>query len=245
MRGKTSASNAAARLALAVAFAVALVAGRASYAGDASSAGCVPGAVAAAERAVKAVFGDDADVTFEDVTCSVAPGATQAAAAIAEPGSRTDGPVRFVLYADEDGRQRVGRLTARLTVAAPHVRARRALDAQAVLTGADVVTVRGAVGRVPLAPLPQPHDVEGATARRPLAEGTVLTSSSIAPLTLVRSGDEVVTVASVDGVEVRGRAVAAQSGHRGAIVIVVNPDSRRRLRGRVVGEALVEVLHVS
>jgi hypothetical protein len=28
-------------------------------------------------------------------------------------------------------------------------------------------------------------------------------------------------------------------------VLVVNPDSRKRLRGRVVADSLVEVLHVS
>jgi flagella basal body P-ring formation protein FlgA len=52
-------------------------------------------------------------------------------------------------------------------------------------------------------------------------------------------------VARVGGLEVRGRAIAFQSGSAGDTVIVVNPDSRKRLRGRVIGPALVEVLHGS
>jgi len=236
---------AAARMAVTVALLAAAGAGQAAAATGASEAACLPGALTAADHAVKAVFGDDADVTFDDVSCAAAPDATHADAALAEPGSRTDGPVRFVLYADADERRRVGRLTATVTVVVPHLRARHPLEARAVVSAADVVEARGSVGRVSFAALPQPQDVEGALVRRPLAEGAVLTSSSIAPMALVRTGAEVVTVALVEGVEVRGRAVAAQSGHRGEIVIVVNPDSRKRLRGRVVGDALVEVLHVS
>lgn len=211
-----------------------------------ADATCLPGAIDAADAAVKAVFGDAADVTFDDVSCAVTAGATRVDAAVAEPGSRTDGPVRFVLYADTgDGRARVGRLTAAVTVVAPHVRTRHALDARAVVGGMDVVAARGPIGRVRFAELPQLVDVDGATMRRPLPDDAVITASSIAPVALVQSGAEVVTVARVEGVEVRGRAVAAQSGHRGEIVIVVNPDSRKRLRGRVLGDALVEVLHVS
>jgi flagella basal body P-ring formation protein FlgA len=55
----------------------------------------------------------------------------------------------------------------------------------------------------------------------------------------------VVTVAREGGLEVRGRAVAAQSGELGRTVIVVNPDSRKRLYGRVVAEGVVEVRHGS
>ena len=69
--------------------------------------------------------------------------------------------------------------------------------------------------------------------------------ADIERVALVRSGRDVVTLARIEGLEVRGRAVAVQSGDLGEVVLVVNPDSRKRLRGRVVGPALVEVLHVS
>ena len=51
--------------------------------------------------------------------------------------------------------------------------------------------------------------------------------------------------ARIGAVEVRGRAIAAQSGGLGETVIVVNPDSRKRLRARIVADATVEVIHGS
>jgi flagella basal body P-ring formation protein FlgA len=55
----------------------------------------------------------------------------------------------------------------------------------------------------------------------------------------------VVTVARIGALEIRGRAIAAQSGSLGETVIVVNPESRKRLRGRIVADATVEVMHGS
>lgn len=242
MRGSRTAAGRAARHALAAA-AVALAC--APSAAVASSE-CLPGATAAVETAVRAVFGAEAILTTRDVTCAVTPGAARVDLAVPEPGSRTAGPVRFVLYqTDGEARSRAGRLTAHLEVAAPHVRTVAALDARALLEPEMLAVSREPLGRVPFVALPQSADVEGARLRRPLPAGAVVAAASIEQAAAVRSGAEVVTVARVDGVEVRGRAVAAQDGHRGEIVIVINPDSRKRLRGRVLGDALVEVLHVS
>lgn len=210
-----------------------------------ASSDCLPGTTAAVEAAVRAVFGDEAVVTTRDVACAVTPGAVRVERAVPEPGSRTSGPVRFVLYEGDGARSRAGRLTAHVEVATPHVRTVAALDARALLSPALLVVSRDPIGRVPFAALPQPADVDGARLRRPLPAGAVVVAASIEQVAAVRSGAEVVTVARVEGVEVRGRAVAAQDGHRGEIVIVINPDSRKRLRGRVLGDALVEVLHVS
>jgi flagella basal body P-ring formation protein FlgA len=63
------------------------------------------------------------------------------------------------------------------------------------------------------------------------------------PVVVVR--DEVATIARVEGLEIRSRAVATQSGELGDVIWVVNPDSRKRLRARVVGPGLVEVGHGS
>ncbi len=205
----------------------------------------VEAAVAVATDAVRDAFGGDADVTLDGPVLSIVPGADAIAVAVPEPTSRTGGRVRFVLYDDREPRRRVGRLTADVRVAAPHLRARQAIRPATVLTPDLVEQVRADIGRQPFDVLPTLAQAADASTRGALREGDVVTTVALAIRPLVASGDEVVTVARVGALEVRGRAIAAQSGALGDTVIVVNPDSRRRLRGRVVGDDVVEVLHGS
>jgi flagella basal body P-ring formation protein FlgA len=125
------------------------------------------------------------------------------------------------------------------------VRASGPIASRATLVADALTAVRDDIGRQPLAPLPTLDEVTGATTRKPLGGGDVVTRSALIARPLVASGDEVVTVARVGALEVRGRAIAAQSGGLGDTVIVVNPDSRKRLHARVVAGALVEVRHGS
>ena len=199
-------------------------------------------AEAAARRAVQDVFGADAEVRFSGPVLTLAPEGGVIAAAVPEPSSRTAGPVRFVLYGDLDQSQRVGRLSVRVDVRARHVRATQKVAARASITPDAVEVVTDDIGRQVLAPLPTMPVVTAATTRKALIPGEVITSIAIVAPSLVSSGQEVVTVARVGGLEVRGRAIAAQSGGLGETVIVVNPDSKRRLRGRIVADALVEVV---
>ncbi len=205
------------------------------------------GAVGAATAAVREAFGGDAEVTLTSPVLSLVPRADAVAAAVPEASSRTGGRVRFVLYgAEVDGmRRRVGRLTADVRVVAPHVRATQPLAAGTVLASDLVEEVRADIGRQPLAALPTLSQLGDGTTRTALRAGDIVTPVVLVMRALVSSGHEVVTVARVAGLEVRGRAIAAQSGGLGQTVIVVNPDSRKRLRGRVVAEDVVEVLHGS
>lgn len=200
-------------------------------------------AMDAATRSVRKAFGGEADVTLSAPVLSLAGQAAPIGRAEAEPSSRTAGPVRFVLYAAGEGiTPRLGRLTARVDVRAPHLRARQRIPARVRLAPADVELVRDDIGRQVFAVLPTLAALDGAVTRKALLSHEVVSAPALIARALVTSGDEVVTVARVGTVEVRGRAIAAQSGTLGEIVIVVNPDSRKRLRARVVADARVEVI---
>lgn len=214
----------------------------ATPAGADATAADLQAAEAAARQAVRAIFGDGADVRLSAPVLSLAPDAGRVVSAVPEPSSRTAGRVRFVLYGDGDHRRRIGRLTARVDVRIAHVRARGEVAARAVPALDAVETVVDDIGRQLLSPLPTLATVTAATTRKALAPGEVVTHTALVLQPLVASGQDVTTVARLGALEVRGRAVAAQSGQLGDTVIVVTPDTRKRLRGRVVGDALVEVL---
>ncbi|HTV03537.1 MAG TPA: flagellar basal body P-ring formation chaperone FlgA [Luteitalea sp.] len=213
----------------------------------AQSAPALDAAMAAARQAVAGAFGDDAvEVTLARPVLSMAPDAMAPTSAVPEPGSRSGGLVRFVLYAaGAEAPRRVGRLTADVRVVAAHVRARAAVAARVTPSPDMVDAVREDIGRQPFMALPTLAAVTTSTTRRSLMAGEVITTTALTVPAAVTSGDEVVTVARISGIEVRSRAIASQSGVPGDTVILVNPDSRKRLRGRVVGPALVEVLHGS
>ena len=125
------------------------------------------------------------------------------------------------------------------------LRATRALARGDELTEADVVAVRGHAQGVVLKRLPVAVETLGARMTRAVVEGAVLSADVLSVQWSVRSGRQVRVCARVDGIEARGIGVATENGRIGAIVRVVNPDSKKTLVGRVVGPGEVEVIHGS
>jgi flagella basal body P-ring formation protein FlgA len=78
---------------------------------------------------------------------------------------------------------------------------------------------------------------------RALAADSCLTRAMVQSTPLVRSGDAVTVVARSAGVEVSARMVAASSGDLGAVIRVVNQQSRRAVSARVVAAGVVETIH--
>lgn len=177
------------------------------------------------------------------ITATPVEGAIEATPA---PDARTDRPSLFSLtVTTPQGPRRVGSAMATVNVIAQVVRARAPLARGAELTGADVEAWHGPIGRAALKRLPQPREIEGAKTARAIDAGGVLTSDVLTVPPSVRSGQQVKVRAVVDGIVAHGLAIATENGRLGAVVRVVNPDSKRTLVGRVVGPGEVEVIHGS
>lgn len=198
-------------------------------------------------ESVRARMGATADVTVDQLLVSP-PGVPDGVlTARPEPGARLARTLRFTLVAVQPGRanaavSRVGSATARVFVAVSHARAARSLEAGRPLEPDDLTTIFGEVGAMPLTRLPESADLIGSAVLRPVAEGEVLTRSVVAERPLVRAGDHVAVRAMAGSIEVTGEAIAAQTGRRGQIIRVVNPESRRGLQARIVGSRKVEVV---
>src|SRR5262249_25652696 len=138
---------------------------------------------------------------------------------------------------------RIGYARARVRIAVPHAVARRAALRGSVLQDDDVEARDGEVANVPLRRLPTVREIVSGRALRNLNEGDVVSSAAVTVAPAVRSGQEVRASVMAGGAEVTASLTAAQDGEPGAIIRVVNRDSRRQLKARVVSQGVVEVIH--
>ncbi len=129
------------------------------------------------------------------------------------------------------------RREAEVVVLTAAARAGQPIDAaQLAVQRRDVATGSGAG-------MADPAQVAGRIARRSLPAGAVVSAGDLADgAGALKRGDPVVLVSRAGGIEVRvgGRALGAALP--GAVVAVENLASRRIVRGRVLGEGVVEVL---
>lgn len=193
-------------------------------------------------------LGATAEVDVESLQLRVAadPGAN--VTATPDPGGMLGRAMRFTLFApagpaENQHRSRIGYAQAVVHVSLEHATAVRRITGGSILGPDDVVVQKGDIGTVRLERLPTLDEVVGARARRALEPGTPIVARMLAIPPLVKSGESVVTTARIGSIEARGRAIAAQRGQLGDVIRLVNPDSGRHLRGRVVARGHVEVIH--
>jgi flagella basal body P-ring formation protein FlgA len=189
---------------------------------------------AAIVEAVRVRVAGPVDVAVNALSFSLASGLDPIVAR-PEPGAR---PARFALLA---GGQQRGFAVATLQLRLRHLRASQRIGAGDEMTAAVVYETVGDPGRIALERLPDLAELAHATATRALAAGEVITTRTVRLAPAVRSGESVTVRSVTGGVEVRAVATALQSGRIGDVIRLVNPDSRRQLRGRVVARSEVEV----
>ena len=109
------------------------------------------------------------------------------------------------------------------------------------LTTADVAPETRLVGGLAVGYLTDPAQLAHGTLRHPLPAGAVLTADDLLPDYMVRQGEQVTLVATIDGIEVRAAALALQNGRYGALIRVQNSSSARVVQGIVQSDRVVDV----
>lgn len=209
------------------------------------------GTDAAVRRAIAAAvvdrMGPEVQVAIDSVRVAVRVNSNDLLA-VPEPGAHAGEPCVFSLSAPggrSGARRRIGSAVATVRVSGPHTRTTRTMARGDILAADDLVETTGSMPGVPFAPVGEPEALAGARLLRDLGADSIVTPALVQVVPLVRSGDVVTVRARVGRVIVEGRAVASENGTRGEIIRLVNPDSRRTMRGRVTGRGEVEVLHES
>lgn len=195
--------------------------------------------------AVRARMGEDAEVEIDTLRLPAGWSHTDVQAR-PDPSARLGAAVRFSLGTTPDrpgaATAWTGAAEAHLRVVVEHLHTRHAVSRGATLGGEDVELVRHEVDG-PLRAWPGTEAVGRSRALRDFAPGTCLARSSLAVVPLVRAGQDVRGMARIGGVEAEAMLVAGDPGDVGDVIRVVNPQSRRALKARIVGAGVVEVIH--
>lgn len=198
--------------------------------------------------AVQARMGDGVEVAVADVR-DVSLRGGPLVDAVPAPGATLGPATRFVLRgaaatpADPGKLTAVGYATVSLTVTVEHAHTARAVRRGALLDAADLVPVRHVFAAGAFKRPPGVDDALHGRALRDLPAGACVSAQAVAPSPAVRAGADVVAIIRSGDIEVRADLVAVDSGAPGDTVRVINPQSRKTFRARVVARDVVEIGH--
>jgi flagella basal body P-ring formation protein FlgA len=191
----------------------------------------------AVSAAVVSRLGTDAVVVVESI--DIVGNAAVFREARPDPASRLGRPVRFTLITDRGASLPA---TAAITVTSPLVVTTRLVARGEVLKPEDLEDTPRVLTDLPLRRLPQLNEVVGSRTLRDLPAGEPVPGNAVALRRRVEPGDTVTVVAAAGAVQVTATFVAADGGQPGSVIRVVNRETRRFLRGRVLNNGTIEVI---
>lgn len=198
---------------------------------------------AAIVRALEARLGVGAQVAIEGVEIAAVP-AGRVVEARLTPGARLGAPLTLQLATVDarGGLAWTGTAHVRARVVVAHTHAVRPMTRGTQLGVDDVELASHAITSGSATAWPLPEELVHGRLRRDVLAGACLARTAVALAPAVQSGQAVVAIVRLDGVEATARLIAAGSGERGAVIRVVNEESRRVMRARVVSAGTVEIL---
>jgi flagella basal body P-ring formation protein FlgA len=156
-----------------------------------------------------------------------------------DPLARLGRPVQFTLIPESGAPVKV---VASFDVVADHATTVVAIGRGHTIDLEDLTPRRAALRDVPMRLISSAAMLAGARALRPIPAGALVQTSFVAMRRAIEPGDPVTAVAIAGPIEVSATLVAADGGAIGATIRVVNPDTRRVIRGRIVGDGKVQVI---
>lgn len=202
-----------------------------------------PDVEALVRRALEARLGPAAEVALGELRLVARPRGPVVDAQVAT-GARFERPV-LVRLATRDERGNLawtGAVSVRVHATVTHAHAAHAIARGGQLAAEDLEVARHELTRGPLTAWPQAEDLVRGRVLRDLPAGACIARTAVSSAPAVQTGQEVTALVRVGGVEASAQMVAADSGEPGAIIRVVNQQSRRVLKARIVAAGTVEIV---
>jgi flagella basal body P-ring formation protein FlgA len=155
------------------------------------------------------------------------------------PTARLGRPIRFALVTNTGA---IVPATATVSVSGAIVVPTRSVARGESLASEDLTESAQVMTGLPLRRLPRLTELIGSRALRALPVGEAIHGNAVALRRKVEPGDPVTVVVASGAVQITAAFVAADGGETGKVIRVVNPETRRFLRGRVLPNGTVEVI---
>lgn len=133
-------------------------------------------------------------------------------------------------------------ITTTFNVFAEAVYASNSLPRGHTIQQTDVETKEVLINTNHYASFNQTRDVVGMIAKRSIRQGSLIHANLLQAPKLIKRGDEVVIMASTQGIMIRMRGTAMQDGELGEQITVKNNQSNRVIKAKVSQSGLVSVL---
>jgi len=183
-------------------------------------------------------LGPDVEITITPLSVPAEPTAFRSATP--DPSAWLGKPIRFSLAT---GAGRTISAMVEVHAVGEYATANHSISRGQVLKADDVSPAKSELKNVPLRKMPTAEALVGAKTLRPLEVGVPVQASFVQLKRVVEPGDKVTVVAGAGAIEVTATLVAADGGDPGDVIRLVNPDTRRYIRGRIVRAGIVEVMH--
>lgn len=191
-------------------------------------------------QAVVARVGSGAEVTVRLASAVPANWQGDLSSISIDPAARLGAPL-FVSFLN--GPAATLRVSADVRIVTDYVRASHTILSGQTLTAADIMPVRDVVPAMPLRHLPTAAEVIGARTVRRLNAGDLIQAAFVATPPVVQMGEPVTAIARIGDLEVAARFVAEDNGRIGDLIRIINPDTKRTLRARIIKAGTVEVFN--
>lgn len=173
----------------------------------------------------------------------------QADAASAEPlrlaalsWSRASGGFSATLLVDRGNGTRRERITGTAIEMRAVIVPARTIDRDTIIGRDDVVVQKIPRAQADARYATEMEDVLGLAPRRALRAGQPINTGDVAAPQLVKRGEAVTLIYQVPGLTLSARGQAMESGTDGDMVNVLNSQSRRIVRGTVIGRSKVQII---
>ena len=132
-------------------------------------------------------------------------------------------------------------VAARIEIYKPVVIAKLPLERGKVISHADITTQVIEVSKLRASYFTSAEQVIGKVVSRRFAIGAPLSSSAVKAPNLIKRGEQVTIIASINSIKVRMSGKALANGKKGEIIKVRNNNSSRIIEGKVIKAGVVQV----